>query len=58
MFKGKSGKVKNADQGFIKKFGKKKSELIDYWLELDQKQIIAECKKIGLRPSEKHIENI
>jgi len=44
--------------GIFKKFGMKKQEQMDKWLDLSNADLMAECQKHNLPVSEKHIQNI
>ena len=49
---------KNLDQEFQKRYGKTKTELLDSWLEMDASSIQEECNRMGVKSTNKHIENI
>lgn len=42
----------------MRRYGKTKSELLDSWLEMDAATISQECSRMGLKATDKHIENI
>ena len=42
----------------MRRYGKTKSELLDSWLEMDAATISQECSRMGVKATDKHIENI
>ncbi len=38
--------------------GKSKDEIMDIWLDMDNDQLIQECKLLGTKHQDNHVDNI